>query len=94
MTRYAAREYSSGPAAVLQGATHTRGSHYSSARTVTWGEPYRIVVIANRDGTMDARLIKDAANMCQCIKVGNYLVTDGEKQNEQLFEADGVDVDR
>lgn len=51
-------------------------------------------MIANRDGTMDARLIKDAASMCQYIKVGDCLVADSEKQNEQSFQDDNVDIDR
>ena len=47
------------------------------------GGPQKVVVIANRDGPVDVRLIKDGESMCQYIKVGDYLVADGVKPTEK-----------
>jgi chitinase len=54
--------------------------------------PY--VVIANRDGAVEVRLIKEAQAACSSISVGDYLEAGGEKQHEGLFYADSVDVKR
>lgn len=53
--------------------------------------PYAL--IANRDeGVQKVLLIKDAANPCQSIRVGDYLEAEGEKQSEALFHADDVSL--
>ena len=52
------------------------------------------VVIANRDGVVEIRLIKEAQAACTSIQVGDYLEADGEKQHEQLFDATDVSVKR
>lgn len=52
------------------------------------------VTIANRDGMVQIQLLKDAAKDCNGIQIGDYLLADGEKQTEQLFEADDIWVDR
>jgi len=55
--------------------------------------PYAL--IANRDeGAQKLLLIREAAKLCQHIRVGDYLEADGEKQSEALFHADDVDVRR
>ena len=52
--------------------------------------PYAL--IANRDeGAQKILLIRDAAKLCQSIRVGDYLEAEGEKQSEALFHADEVD---
>jgi hypothetical protein len=50
------------------------------------------VVIANRDGDVVIQLLRDAAESCPSMRVGDYLSAEGEKQNEQLFEADVISV--
>ena len=53
------------------------------------------VVIANRDGAVEVKLLKpEAQNACSSIQVGDYLEADGEKQHEQLFHADSVEIKR
>jgi hypothetical protein len=52
------------------------------------------VVIANRDGLVEVKLLKEAQKACRSISVGDYLEADGEKQHEQLFYADSVEVKR
>ena len=52
------------------------------------------VFIANRDGTVKVRLIKEAVVACHTIQVGDYLEADGEKQHEGLFHADSVEIKR
>jgi hypothetical protein len=54
--------------------------------------PY--IVIANRDGLVKVELYKDAAQVAEDIKVGDYLEADGEKQHEQLFHATDVEISR
>jgi hypothetical protein len=55
--------------------------------------PYALV--ANRDeGVQKVLLIRDAAKLCQQIRVGDYLEAEGEKQSEVLFYADEVDTRR
>ena len=54
--------------------------------------PY--VVIANRDGLVKVVLFKDASQVADDIRVGDYLEADGEKQHEQLFHADSVEISR
>jgi hypothetical protein len=50
------------------------------------------VVIANRDGAVEIKLIKEAQAACSSIQVGDYLEADGEKQHEGLYYADSVGV--
>ena len=57
-------------------------------------QPWPSVTIANRDGEVEVRLIKEAQAACSSIHVGDYLEADGEKQTEQLFHADSVDIKR
>jgi hypothetical protein len=52
------------------------------------------VAIANRDGAVESKLIKEAQAACSSIQVGDYLEADGEKQHEGLFYADSVEVKR
>jgi hypothetical protein len=52
--------------------------------------PY--VVIGNKDGLVKVVLL--CKDQCPTIKVGDYLEAEGAKQNEQLFEATDVSVDR
>jgi hypothetical protein len=51
-------------------------------------------VIANRDGLVEVKLVKEAQRACSSISVGDYLEADGEKQHEGLFHADSVEVKR
>jgi hypothetical protein len=50
--------------------------------------PY--VVIGNKDGLVRINLL--CGSQCPTIRVGDYLEADGEKQNEQLFDATDVIV--
>jgi CSLREA domain-containing protein len=50
------------------------------------------VVIGNKDGLQ--RVILRCGSQCPTIRVGDYLEADGEKINEQLFEATDVAVRR
>jgi hypothetical protein len=53
--------------------------------------PY--AVIGNRDdGVQKILLIRDAAKLCQSLRVGQYLEAEGEKQTEELFYADDVTI--
>jgi hypothetical protein len=52
------------------------------------------VVVANRDGAVEVKLLEEAQQTCRSIQVGDYLEADGEKQHEQLFEATEVTVKR
>ncbi len=52
--------------------------------------PY--VVIANRDGLVTVSLL--CGDQCPKIAVGAYLQIDGVKENEQLFDAYDVSVER
>jgi hypothetical protein len=52
--------------------------------------PY--VVIGNRDGLVKVVLL--CKDQCPTVQVGDYLEAEGTKQNEQLFEATDVTVDR
>ena len=54
--------------------------------------PYREVDIANRDGVVTLRLIRDAASECERIDPGDYLEADGEKEHEQLYWIDELTV--
>ena len=57
-------------------------------------QPWPSVVIANRDGEVETRLVKEAQAACRSIQPGDYLEADGEKQHEHLFDAHGVEVRR
>ncbi len=52
------------------------------------------VLIANRDGLVEVRLIKDAKGAASWLKPGDYLEADGFKEHEGLFYAEEVDVAR
>ena len=52
------------------------------------------VVIANRDGAVAVKLLKEAQKACSSIQAGDYLEADGEKQHEGLFHADSVAIKR
>jgi len=70
--------------------THVEGNvveAHSEARP-----PY--VVIANRDGLVEVRLLGEAATSAGSIQVGDYLQVEGEKQTEALFEATDVTITR
>ena len=54
--------------------------------------PY--VVIANRDGLVKIMLLGDAAKQATNIRVGDYLMVEGEKHHEQLYDATDVSVKR
>ncbi|MFN8523879.1 MAG: choice-of-anchor L domain-containing protein [Chloroflexota bacterium] len=54
--------------------------------------PY--IVVGNRDGPVQVRLYEDAKNACKSAKAGDYLKGDGEKDNEQLFDASGIKLYR
>ena len=51
-------------------------------------------MIANRDGLVEVRLLKEVQKTCMSIQVGDSLEADGEKQHEQLFDADSVEIKR
>ena len=53
-----------------------------------------MLVIANRDGHVEVRLLGGAAPLCKSVRVGDYVHADGVKQHEQLFEADDVSISR
>jgi CSLREA domain-containing protein len=57
-------------------------------------QPWPTVVVANRDGPVEVRLIKEAQAACRSIQPGDYLEADGEKQHEGLFHADSVEIKR
>ena len=57
-------------------------------------QPWPSVVIANRDGAVEVQLVKEAQAACPSISVGDYLEADGEKQHEELFHADSVEIKR
>ena len=57
-------------------------------------QPWPSVVIAKRDGAVEIKLIKVAQAACASIQVGDYLEVDGEKQHEQLYHADNVEIRR
>jgi hypothetical protein len=54
--------------------------------------PYAL--IGNTDGVQQITLIGDAKSDCKLIQVGDYLEADGEKEHEQLFVADEIEVKR
>jgi hypothetical protein len=57
-------------------------------------QPWPSVIIADRDGEVEVRLIKEAQAACASIQPGDYVEADGQKQHEQLFDADSVTVTR
>ena len=57
-------------------------------------DPWPSVVIVNRDGAVEVKLVKEAQKACSSIAVGDYLEADGEKQHEYLFYADSVEIRR
>ena len=52
--------------------------------------PY--LVIGNRDGAVIVRLM--CGDQCPVIRLGDYIEVDGEKQHEQLYDAEQVTVTR
>jgi hypothetical protein len=53
-----------------------------------------VVLIANRDGEVTVRLLYETRTICPRVLPGDYLEADGEKINEQLYEAHGLTVTR
>jgi Spy/CpxP family protein refolding chaperone len=51
--------------------------------------PY--AVIATRDGLQQIRLHGETGKLCDSIKAGEYLVVDGTKQSESVFDAEELD---
>ena len=85
---------SDGSASAPTGATGTTTPSKATCIETRCDEPWPYVVIANRDGEVEVRLIKEAQAACSSIQVGDYLEADGEKQHEQLFDADSFEVKR
>jgi len=52
--------------------------------------PY--VLVGMRDGIERVTLL--CGDRCPTVQVGDYLEADGEKQNEQLFEAETISLTR
>lgn len=52
--------------------------------------PY--AVIGTQDGAQQVLLIHESARSCTSIHVGDYLMVDGEKQSEELFQGHDVDI--
>lgn len=50
------------------------------------------VSVANRDGIVTVVLQHEATAVCTSIKVGDYVEADGQKEHEQLFYADSLDI--
>jgi hypothetical protein len=69
---------------------HTEGN----VLAVTCDADPPTITIANRDGDVDIHLQGDAAQACRSARVGDYLEADGEKQNEQLYDASDVTLHR
>jgi hypothetical protein len=70
--------------------THTEGDVTETLCDSAWPT----VTIATRDGASAIRLAKGVADLCPSIRSGDYLEADGEKQDEQLFDADDITVIR
>jgi hypothetical protein len=49
--------------------------------------------IGSMDEIMVLRLRGDSRGVCRYVKVGDYIQADGEKENEQLFWVDDLDID-
>jgi hypothetical protein len=54
--------------------------------------PY--LTIANRDGEVEVRLVKDAKKYCDNIQVGDYFDATGQKIHELLFYAEDFTLHR
>jgi hypothetical protein len=54
--------------------------------------PY--ILIGNSDGVQQLTLIRKAKSDCKDVQVGDYVKADGEKENEQLFQADEIEIRR
>ena len=52
------------------------------------------VQIVNVDGPMWVELWFGTDRQCPRIRVGDYLIADGEKDNEQRFVAENIDIER
>jgi hypothetical protein len=52
------------------------------------------VTLANRDGLVEVRRLGDAARSCGSIHVGDYVDVEGQKVNEQLYEATDISAKR
>jgi hypothetical protein len=52
-----------------------------------------VVVIANKDGLVELRLIGDARHELRKLKVGQYVVASGEKEHEQLYIIDDLSIE-
>ncbi|MCC6179374.1 MAG: hypothetical protein IT305_29045 [Chloroflexi bacterium] len=53
-----------------------------------------VVSIANRDGDAEVRLLGDARKACADVRVGDYLMAEGAKQHEALFDAERITTER
>jgi hypothetical protein len=51
----------------------------------------RYFLVATRDGT--AKVVERCGGGCPTVRVGDYVVVKGEKENELLFYADDVNID-
>jgi hypothetical protein len=77
---------------------HTnQGGHddvYVEGNVVSVGQDDQgsFVTIGTRDGTMTVRLL--CGDKCPTIRVGDYIQVDGTKENEGLFYAEDVSVDK
>jgi hypothetical protein len=50
--------------------------------------------IGSKDGVVTLKLRKDARGLCQYVQVGNYVQVDGQKETEQLYWVDDLDISR
>ena len=57
------------------------------------GEAGPYLLIATGDGIQLVRLIKGAAGEVDQVSLGDYVRVEGEKQHEQLFNGDELEVD-
>jgi subtilisin family serine protease len=69
---------------------HTEGNVMAVKCDADWPT----ITIANRDGLVDVRLVHDAVESCSSAREGDYLEADGEKQNEQLYDASDITLHR
>lgn len=53
-------------------------------------QPY--LVLGMRDGDQTVRLHDSAREKCGSVRVGDYVLVDGVKEHEQLFDADELDI--
>jgi hypothetical protein len=80
---------------------HTEGNVISTSCPSAWNNTPDLpnadqpaIVIANRDGPVVVRVRGDALATCSLARPGDYLEADGEKRNEQLYDADEITLTR